>query len=134
MSSLAVRDIFKAILTSWCAIQTPVIGFYDSINKRIKPTEDLYVTLSFGVTGNDKLTFCNDEAEIGYCEVLIYGKAGAGDTSVLTVASDLAAAFIGYSDVVIDIEEIDAPNENTDGDALGGQYGVSVFMHYSYMK
>lgn len=134
MSSLAVRDALRAELVIWGAAQTPAIAFYDSINARIKPAEATWMTASFSAIGNDPLTFCGDAVEVGHCEVIVFSQAGTGDSDAVGIAGQIADAFIGFSSGDIEIESVEAPSDFTSGAASTGQYGVSVFLNYSYMK
>lgn len=131
MSSLAVRTAFRTEFATWCAAHTPAIEFYDTINKRVKPTSDFWITLEFYTTGMQKMTFCGTKEESGYCEAVIFCKAGIGDTDVLTVAEEIATDFINFQAGNIIVDEIEAPMEYTSGEAKQGQYGISMFLNYS---
>jgi hypothetical protein len=131
MSSLAVRTAFRTEFATWCAAHSPAISFYDTINKSVKPTTDFWITLSFFATGTQRLNFCNTKEETGYCEAVLFCKAGIGDNDVLTVADEIATDFINFKAGSIIVDDIDAPIEYTSGEAKQGQYGVSMFLNYS---
>lgn len=131
MSSLAVRTAFRTEFTNWCAAHVPPISFYDAINKNVKPASDFWITLIFQATGSSRLDFCGTNEENGYCEAVIFCKAGIGDTDVLTVAQEIATDFINFQAGTVMVDEIEAPMEFTGGEAKQGQYGISMFLNYS---
>ena len=116
MSSLYVRTTFRNWVTDPAGFAVP---YHDTINRSVSPTEAIWLTLDFEPEFSDEINFCRDEIEEGIVDFVFSGRAGVGDTAILTAAEADMAWLKTQEDPTgrLVIGGIHAPEEFTAGDA-----------------
>lgn len=131
MSSLNVRNTIRTAVQDWITNNSPTTGFYDTINIATDdPTETYWVTVQFSSYYSERTAIgCDEKAEYGSADIFVFGRAGLGDTQVVTIADSLSDALDSFSQNGVTVENIDPPTEAFNGDAQHW-YGVYVTLEY----
>ncbi len=128
MSGLYVRNLAREWLAS-----IGTVPFYDTINRVVRPPEDVWVTVEFSVTSKEGTINCSDYLEHGVIDLIFVSKPGLGDGPILTALEAFVAAFLALSDTAhrLTLDETEAVRELTSGDA-DGSYRLGVGITYAF--
>lgn len=92
MSRLYVRQLVK----QWLGADP--LPFYDTTNLEQAPTDDVWMTVDWGVPDTQRITYCDDASETGTFNLVFLGRAGIGDDYLLDQAGDATARFMAQRD------------------------------------
>ena len=131
MSSLYVRTTFRNWVTDPVGFTVP---YYDTINRSVSPIDAIWLTLDFEPEFSEEINFCRDAIEEGVVDFVFSGRAGVGDTALLTAAEADMAWLKTQTDPTgrLVIRSIQAPEEFTAGDAEVNYrivFGVEYVFH-----
>lgn len=125
MSSKHVRDTFR----SWAAtLATP---FYDTVNKTVNPTEDIWCSVRFDAFDNEWQTLCNKE-ETGEIELMYFAQAGVGDSAVLTAIETDVPVILGKRDTPLEKFKVHGCGPVDDFGMPDANFRMSVRFDYSF--
>jgi hypothetical protein len=131
MSGLYVRNLVRTWLAS-----IGDVPFYDTINKVVKPTENVWVTVEFFVGSKEGTINCGDYLEHGTIDLVFVSKPGIGDGPVLAVLEPFVAKFMDLRDDTarLVIDQTEEVRELSGGDADGSyRMGVGISYAFSFM-
>ncbi len=128
MAGFYVRELTRTWLATLGAVP-----FYDTINRVVKPQEDIWVTVEFSVTSKEGTINCADYVEHGVIDLIFVSKPGIGDVPVLSALEPFVADFMALRDpdVHLTLETTEEVRELSGGDA-DGSYRVGIGILYSY--
>jgi len=128
MSGLYVRDLVRSWLTS-----IGTVPFYDTINRSVKPADDVWVTVEFFIGHKEGTINCAGYMEHGVIDLVFVSKPGLGDGPILTALEPFVASFREMLDPdhALTLEDTDEVRELSGGDA-DGSYRLGVGVAYAY--
>ena len=133
MSRLAVRTAVEAELQNILGAQIPPVPYYNTINERQRPTDELWVTVEYYSDYNERACFAGKaRIEHGTVDISVMARAGNGYTPAIRLAEIIEDHFFGMDlGGGIVIEDTVAPSEGSQGDAQP-LYSAVVSLEYSH--
>lgn len=128
MSNLYVRNKVRGWVNTYSAIP-----YHDTINYEQDPTEDLWMTLVFGFSNSEKVSYCDDRIVGGTFNLLVYGLPGVGDNAVIATIESVADYLYQQVDPAgkLVLLDRDPPIDFTQGDGVNW-YGAEVVFTFDY--
>lgn len=136
MSSFAVVDELEKRVKAFCDGHAPVIPFYSTINARVAPKDDLWVTCSFYAYDAENVCYGGPGViESGACDVSVFAKAGKGYAAARQTADEIALYFRQNPGVGLPvvIKRVTPNNEGFEGDARHW-YQIQFALEYDYFN
>ena len=119
MSRLAVRQAVEAELQNILGAQLPPVPFYNTVNERQRPTDELWVTCEYYSDYAEAVCFAGkSRIEHGTVDVSVFSRPGGGYVPAIRLAEVIADHFYGMDlGNGIVIQDIVPPAEGSQGDA-----------------
>ena len=133
MSQVYVRNTLMTDLQALLTAQVPSVPLYNTLNQQQKPTDPLWATVVFYAPWTEPVCYAGTQRiEFGSIDIDVFGKAGKGDTPVMTLADTILNHYFN-NELTNDLQITDATpaGEFTAGDA-SPYYGVTVSLEYQY--
>jgi len=92
MASAYVRSTVKG----WLAASP--IPFVDTVSLQAAPTVDGWVSVDWTFAGRERLTFCDEFAEVGTFNLVCFFRPGVGDALAVQQAEAVTAALMANVD------------------------------------
>jgi hypothetical protein len=125
MASFAVRQKVR----EWLGDVANPVKFFDTINFDRRPVDDVWCTVSFGAGDQNPINYCRDTIEDGAFTVIVYGRPGVGDITVIPAIESIAAFLMAQTDVNLKLLSHSSPFEFTLGDGVP-RYGAEMLFNY----
>lgn len=129
MSASYVRDKIR----TWAATASTasLTAFHDTVNIEVKPAEDVWFSVGFGVDFNEG-TFCTPGyIENGLITVVVFGRAGTGDIDSIKAMELIIPSFMAQVDPSgrLSLQSYEPIREASKGSA-DNYYRVEVAINY----
>lgn len=133
MSASYVRNLFR----QWCdeVAQVENVPFYDTINTRQRPTDQVWFTCEFVAEAHEG-NFCDRQyREAGFAAVVFVARPGIGDMAALAAVETVIPALMLKEDPngKLSLDSYD-PLQDDSGGSADSDYRISVVVNYSYSK
>lgn len=92
MASAYVRTTVKG----WAA--SAPLPFFDTVSLEQDPADDAWFSVDWTFADRERLTFCDEHAEIGTFNIVCFFRPGVGDDIAATQAEAVTAALMAMVD------------------------------------